>query len=143
MADPFAALSFLGGKSPLQDLDDDMVKLIGYNIVCLEYGNEMKLPNGEGSMLIVERMSREQFIAYAIEDWYEKFRKDEKDGKVSAEDRRTVRRLDRKAFDVHWVVTRRWPRRDPKFDERKIEALGHIADGLDPTASRRHPTAKA
>jgi hypothetical protein len=139
LADPFSALGFLSGNSPLQDLDDDMVKLIGYNIVCLEYGSEMKLPSGEGTMLIVERMSREQFIAFAIEDWYEKFRNDKT---VSAEDRRKVRRLDRKTFDVHWVVTRRWPRRDPKFDERKIEALGDIAVGLDPAARRRRPTAK-
>jgi hypothetical protein len=124
LADPSSALGFLSGNSPLQDLDDDMVKLIGYNIVCLEYDNEMTLPKGEGTMMIVERMSREQFIAFAIEDWYEKFVADKT---VSKEDREKVRKLDRRTLDVHWVVTRRWPRRDPKFDERKIEVLEQIA----------------
>jgi hypothetical protein len=140
LADPSTALGFLSGNSPLQDLDDDLVKLIGYNIVCLEYGKERTLPKGEGTMMVVERMSREQYIAFAIEDWYEKF---QSDTTISAQDREDVARMDRKTFDVHWVVTRRWPRRDPKFDERKIEALGDIADGLGPGAPRRHPTAKA
>lgn len=104
----------------LQDLDDEMVKLVAYNIVCLEYGKEQIVQGGQGTMIIVERMDREQFVAYAIAQWLESVEK------LPAHDRKKALDFDRSTLDVYFIVSRRWPRRDPKFDERRTEALDSV-----------------
>lgn len=102
-----------------------MVKLIGYNIVSLEYGNEQVVKQGEGTMIVVERMSREQFVNYAIAKWLDEV------GKLPEKDRKQALKLDPSTLDVHFVVVRRWPRRNPKFDERRNEALDQVRQALE------------
>lgn len=123
MADPIAALSLLGGATQLQDLDDEMVKLVAYNIVCLEYGKECVVEGGQGTTIIAEPMARERFIAYIIARWLNGLDGDTKEKYL---------KFDHSSLDVYFIVSKRWQRRDPKFDEREIEALEGISNRLKP-----------
>ena len=126
MADPSTSLGLIagGGDSPLQDLNDDLVKLVAYNIVCLEYGNEQAVDQGAGVIVVVERMTKEQFVAFIVAQWL--------DGLTGTE-RRSLG-FDTSMLDVHFVVVRRWPRRNQKFDEHKIEALEGIRTAMEKKA---------
>ena len=107
----------------LQNLDDDMVKLVAYNIVCLEYGSERLLDEGSGTVLITERMTANDFIAFIIDDYLNG--DPQRDPKLLAQ-------VEPGSLDVHFNVVRRWPRRDPRFDENRIRALSGVRDALLP-----------
>ena len=49
-----------------KNLNDDMVKLVAYSIVSIRRQDERVLNGGEGTVLIVEPMTEENFTAYII-----------------------------------------------------------------------------
>ena len=123
MADPVAAFSLLSGATQLQDLDDEMVKLVAYNIVCLEYGRECVVEDGQGTTIIAEPMTRERFIGYIIARWL---------NGLEEATREKYLDFDHSMLDVYFIVSKRWPRRNPKFDEREIKALEGLSSKLNP-----------
>src|SRR5690242_2147003 len=49
-----------------KNLNDDMVKLVAYSIVSIRREDERVLDGGEGTVLIIEPMTEENFTAYII-----------------------------------------------------------------------------
>lgn len=49
-----------------KNLNDDMVKLVAYSIVSIRRQDERVLKGGEGTVVIVEPMTEENFTAYII-----------------------------------------------------------------------------
>jgi len=49
-----------------QNLDDDMVKLVAYAIVSVRRGHERILDGGEGTLLVIGKMTAESFTSFII-----------------------------------------------------------------------------
>ena len=113
--------AILANFAGLQKLDDDTVKLVAYNIVCMEYGKERLADGGSGTMLITESMSASDFVSFLIADYLKQ---------ESRRDPKTLSKMEPSSLAVHFSVVRRWPRRDPKFDEKRVDALGGVLDAL-------------
>ena len=137
MAADAQAAAMLGAAVGLQSLDDEMVKLVGYNVVCLEYGDERILDEGSGTVMITERMGPNDFVAFIISDYLNTRSQDlatlraaEKPDEEAIQaleaDLEKLRQAEPGSLDVHFVVMRRWPRRNPKFAEKRVKALAGV-----------------
>jgi hypothetical protein len=77
-----------------ENLDDDMVKLVAYTIVTLRRDKESIMPEGEASIIVTDRMSREAFIAQIIASYVQE-RLSEIDQKRQKAEQRFAKRLER------------------------------------------------
>lgn len=86
-----------------QNLNDDMVKLVAYAIVSVRRGHERILDGGEGTLLVIGKMTQDAFTSYIIAKYLQKeVSKDDKEEAI----RELIRALDRylreeKADDTH------------------------------------------
>jgi len=108
----------------VDDLSDDMVKLVAYTIVSVKRDEERPLPKGRDQIIITSNLSGEAFTSFIIAKYFQS--QDYKDLNESEK----VKEEDRKYLRVHYVVSRRWPREPLRFEERQIEALSDIRDAI-------------
>ena len=73
------------------NLNDDMVKLVAYAIISVRRGHERIMPGGEGTLLVVGRMTPEAFTAQTIARYVQKEIHSDKEDAV----REVVEALDR------------------------------------------------
>ena len=74
-----------------RNLDDDMVKLVAYAIISVRRGHERIMPGGEGTLLVVGRMTPEAFAAQTVARYVQKAIHNDKEDAV----REVVNALDR------------------------------------------------
>jgi hypothetical protein len=110
------------------DLADDQIKLVAYTIVFTKPGQEKVMPSGQGSIVVTDSMTPEQFVAMTIAT-YMQLKDDEK-----KEHWREVfkSRADMKYLKVYFAVPTRWPKERPDFTQRQLEALERVGTLLKP-----------
>lgn len=105
-------------------LDDENIKLVSYTIVSIRPDEERVMPRGQGSIMVKERLSREDFVSWIVARYV----------KTNPVDDR-----DRKYLRVHFAVANRWPRPAFKYDEREIGHLREIAARLEISGGTDEP----
>jgi hypothetical protein len=107
----------------LTNLADDQIKLVAYTIVCTKPTKERIMPGGQGSLVITDNLTEDQFVAYVIARYL-------RPEKGSPPDVGDVfdKQTDWKYLRVHYVVSARWPKEPLNADQRQAEALEEIRD---------------
>ena len=108
------------------DLADDQVKLVSYAIVFTKPSRERVMPGGEGSRVITDNMTDEQFAAMIIAEYM----KPEESGKRSRYYEVTQDPADAKYLKVYYGVRKRRPKEPPNTERRQSEALEKLRDRL-------------
>jgi hypothetical protein len=112
----------IGAFAEFTRLDDEMVKLVAYTIVSLRRGHEHIMAGGKDQILVLEKLTEEQFVARLIAQYTS--------SSNFLDLPEAEREADQKYLRVYYVVSRRWPREPKKFEERQIKVLGEIKDRL-------------
>ena len=105
------------------DLANDRIKLIAYNIVFAKPGRETIMPGGQGSFVIAESISEEQLVAFIIARYF----RPEVDPPPALDDVFTVAD-DRKYLKVQYVVVADWPKEPLNAEGRQARALETLRD---------------
>jgi hypothetical protein len=112
----------VGAFAAFTNLDDEQVKLVAYTIVSLRRDRERIMPGGKDQILVLGRMTEEQFVAQLIAQY------------TASESYLSIpeeqRRAEEKYLRVFYVVSRRWAREPMKFEERQVKVLEEIKDRL-------------
>jgi sulfite reductase beta subunit-like hemoprotein len=130
-----------GAASALTNLEDDMVKLVAYTIVCLRRHKERIMEGGQDSVIVTDRMTGETFTAMIIAQYFQEqvADPDDKTGekKISRiewlkkqQEKERWEPSDQKYLRVYYVVSNRWPREPEDFEEKQIERLREIKNSL-------------
>lgn len=109
----------------LKNLADDHLKLVAYTIVFAKPGRERIMPGGQGSIVIDDNLTEQQFIAMLIARYLLPKDADPPDLDGIFETPR-----DRRYLKVHYVVSARWPKEPLEADARQSEALEAIRDRI-------------
>jgi hypothetical protein len=131
MDEPVTRPSGEDGLAVAGSLENYDVKLVFYTIVSVKRGFEMILPGGQGGLIVVEKLTDEQFTAMIIARYFKS--KDYKDYKELLEkknDRGThmFTEADVKYLRVQFVMAYKWPREPVEEDRREAEALERMRD---------------
>ena len=111
------------------NLDDDMVKLVAYTIVSLKRDKEKVMEEGEGTILVKDRMTSKTFTAWIIGKYFQE-KKDVLNKEYSGEDKEDELKALLKYLRVHYVVSYRWPRQPLEYEEREIAVLEGIRNKI-------------
>lgn len=106
-------------------LADDQIKLVAYTIVFVKPGQEQIMPGGEGTMIVTDNLTDEQFAAWIIAQYMQLPAAKAKYGDVvrSAADAKYLR--------VHYAVPRRWPKERFLVETRQSDALERVWERFD------------
>jgi len=125
-----------GAASTLTNLEDDMVKLVAYTIVCLRRDKERIMDGGQDSVIVTDNMTGEAFTSMIIA----KYLQEEVDDPNDDTGKKKISRIewiklkpeweldDLRYLRVYYVVSHRWPREPLDFEERQIDWLQKIRD---------------
>ena len=115
------------------NLNDDMVKLVAYAIISVRRGHERILDGGEGTLLVIGKMTVDSFTSFIIGRYLQQeVSKDDKDeaNETKPKQLRRIPEEDRRFLRVHFVVSNRWPREPEKFEEEQIAVLEEIRQAI-------------
>jgi hypothetical protein len=112
-------------KLPLYSLEDETVKLVAYTIVSVKRGSERVMPGGRDQIIVTDDLTTEAFTAWMIGRYLQSksYRDLKEEEKVRSEDRKYLR--------VYFVVSSRWPLEPLQFEERQLETLADLRDGIE------------
>ena|SRR5687768_4260188 len=112
------------------NLADDQIKLVSYAIVFTKPGRECVMPGGEGSLVVTESLTEDQFVAMVIASYMQKAGDAKGDPPKHTEMIRS--KADLKYLKVYYGVPKRWPREPLHLDRRQAEALEELGERLAP-----------
>jgi hypothetical protein len=70
-------------STDFQNLNDDMVKLVAYAIVSVRRGHERILDGGEGTLLVIGKMTADSFTSFIIGRYLQKEVSDDKEAAIN------------------------------------------------------------
>lgn len=120
----------------MYDLNDEAVKLIAYTIVSVKRDAERVMPEGEGTIIVTDRMNEPAFISWIIARYVQKrmagIEKEEDSQRKESLRSKLEEELEehRKYLRVYYVVSYRWPREPLEFEERQMASLERIRQAL-------------
>ncbi len=117
----------------LYNLEDELVKLVAYTIVSVRRDAEHVMPEGEGTIIVTDSRSRDDFTSWMIARYVQ----NRLATIAKVPDPEARRKLNKELAEdyqylrIYYVVSYRWPREPMEIEKREIEALEQIRDAID------------